>query len=304
MEQPYLHYQGALSEALQQLMGSTIYIKREEAVGGGCISQGGILYLSNGEQVFLKSYGASPHHFFQVEADNLLLLQRYCSLTVPTPLIVGENADSQYLCLEYIEAAPRKADYWEHCGRALATLHKESGAAARRFGLEWDNWIGSTPQPNNPSTNWQHFFATTRLHYQLQLAARNGYLSPAMQRDGDLLLKHIPSLLPEAVQPALVHGDLWSGNLMSDNRGGAALIDPAVYFADREVDIAMTRLFGGFDDRFYHAYNECYPLVKGWEGRLQLYNLYHLLNHLNIFGTSYLAAVGKVVHHYISLLKT
>ena len=298
MEQSYLHYQGALLEALQQLMGATIHIQREEAVEGGCISRGRILHLSNGERLFMKSYSSSPRHFFKAEADNLLLLKRYCPLTVPTPLIVGESRDGQYLCLEYIDAAPRKADYWEHCGRGLAILHKESSIAQQRFGLDWDNWIGSTPQPNNPNANWHHFFAHTRLHWQLQLAARKGYLRPALQRDCNVLLEHVSALLPKAVRPELVHGDLWSGNLMSDSSGAAALIDPAVYFADREVDIAMTTLFGKFDDRFYSAYNECYPLAEGWEGRLQLYNLYHLLNHLNIFGTSYLPAVTQAVRFY------
>lgn len=295
----YLRYSGEPAEAIQALMGSGVRIVDEVPIGGGCISHGRILRLNNNTSLFLKSHATTPASFFQAEADNLTLLKRYSPLTVPAPLIVGETLAHQYLCLEYIEAAAHQSDYWEQGGRGLATLHKESTKDATGFGLKWDNWIGSTAQPNTHSASWKDFYVHQRLKYQVALAEQNGYIEGALRADCQRLVAHAPALLHEPL-PALVHGDLWLGNLMSDAQGAPALIDPAIYFADREVDIAMTMLFGTFDKRFYAAYQEYYPLPAGWHTRIQLYNLYHMLNHLNIFGGSYLNSVEHIVQSYLS----
>jgi fructosamine-3-kinase len=201
-------------------------------------------------------------------------------MRAPEPISHGAAAGSAYLILEYLDLGGRKD--FAALGRMLATTHRNPGP---RFGWHRDNYIGSTPQQNGWRDDWREFWLERRLRPQLELAARNGFDLPP---PGILVLeRHEP-------QPSLLHGDLWSGNA-GFSAEGPVVFDPAVYYGDREADLAMTELFGGFPREFYRAYDEAWPLDEGYERRKPLYNLYHLLNHLNLFGGGYLGQVESTL---------
>jgi len=245
-----------------------------QAVSGGCIHRCYRATL-DGRAVFLKTNEARFADAFAAEADGLSALRK-AGCTAPEPLAHGTT----YLLMEFLELKPR-GDF-AALGRMLAALHRSQGDA---FGWPRDNYIGSTPQANARSTGWQHFWREHRLGPQLTLARSNGFALdlPDVSR---LLENHHPA-------PSLLHGDLWSGNAAFLASGAPVLFDPAVYYGDRETDLAMTELFGGFPPEFYSAYGSAAygPLPAGHETRKHLYNLYHLLNHLNLFGGSYLGQV-------------
>jgi fructosamine-3-kinase len=222
-------------------------------------------------------------------------------VTVPEESVVGRQSSvvgTGFILLEWL-AAPPNADRHAaatELGRALAALHR---ATAPAYGLDRDNYIGATPQPNGWLASWLAFFRERRLAFQADLARRNGYLEGQRARGLARLLDRLDTWIDDQlVQPALLHGDLWGGNFLVGPSGAPALIDPAVYYGDREADLAFTTLFGGFPDSFYHAYNEVWPLPEGWRERRELYNLYHLLNHMNLFGTGYAAQVDQIVRRY------
>jgi protein-ribulosamine 3-kinase len=213
---------------------------------------------------------------FAAEADGLSAL-RAIGMRAPEPVSHGVASGNAYLLLEYLDLKPR-GDFTA-LGRMLATAHRKPGA---RFGWSRDNYIGSTPQANGWGDDWAQFWVTRRMAPQLGLARSKGF-DLGTTNFKDLLAGHNP-------QPSLLHGDLWSGNAgFTDD--GPVVFDPAVYYGDREADLAMTELFGGFPREFYNSYNEVFPLPEGYERRKPLYNLYHLLNHLNLFGGGYLAQV-------------
>ncbi|UYN89766.1 MAG: fructosamine kinase family protein [Anaerolineales bacterium] len=227
---------------------------------------------------------------FAREAEGLAALAATQTLRVPEVHLVGEDL----LLLEDLQPATRAADYWQQLGRGLAQLHQHTSP---QFGFAHDNYIGSTPQPNGWMADGFAFFAVRRLGYQARLAHSHGLLDAdevaAIQR----LAARLPQLVP--AQPAsLLHGDLWAGNAITDGAGAPALIDPAAHYGWAEAELGMTALFGGFPLEFYAAYEAERPLEPGWRQRLSLYNLYHLLNHLNLFGRSYHAQVIEVVKSY------
>jgi fructosamine-3-kinase len=244
-----------------------------QAVSGGCIHR---CYRASlkGRRVFLKTNDARFADAFAAEADGLVAL-RAAGCRAPEPLSHGSVGPESYLLMEYLELKSR-GDY-AALGRMLAALHDRQGES---FGWARDNYIGATPQKNARSTRWAEFWRTRRLVPQAALAKRNGYAID-IGSVCDLLEKHEPA-------PSLLHGDLWSGNAGFLANGAPVLFDPAVYCGDREADLAMTELFGAFPPEFYSAYG---PLPAGYETRKHLYNLYHLLNHLNLFGGGYLAQV-------------
>jgi fructosamine-3-kinase len=174
-------------------------------------------------------------------------------------------------------------------------LHRVSG---QHYGLDHDNFIGATPQPNQQLDHWSDFFREQRLGFQLDLAQQHGYLSAHQSRLAETLLARLANWLPARPPASLLHGDLWGGNWLATPQAGAALIDPAIYYGHREAELAFTELFGGFPSRFYAAYNAAWPLEPGYEERRPLYNLYHLLNHLNLFGAGYLGAVDQILRKY------
>lgn len=203
-----------------------------------------------------------------------------------------------FLVIDWITTG--SGDQWRtdaQFGAGLAALHRTT---APQYGLDRQNYCGPTPQPNLPDRSWITFFGEQRLGWQRDLAAHNGYLPPARCDRLDRLIDRLDRWIDErAVRPALLHGDLWSGNYLIDQRGRPVLIDPAAYFGDREAELAMCRLFGGFSPTFFAAYDEAWPPAAGRDDRIALYQLYHLLNHLNVFGESYGAQVDQVLRRYV-----
>jgi len=253
------------------------------AVSGGCIHR---CYRAtiDGETRFLKVNQPAFARAFAAEAAGLRALAA-AGARAPRPVAHGVEGGHAYLALEWMDLASR-GDF-AALGRMLAQLHRNEGA---RFGWDEDNFIGATPQKNGWADDWPGFFRECRIQPQLTLARRNGF---AVEFSSWEVLKgHAP-------KPSLLHGDLWSGNAgflaTGENAGSPVIFDPAVYYGDREADLAMTELFGGFPSEFYSAYEEAWPLDKGYAKRKHLYNLYHLLNHLNLFGGGYLAQVEKTL---------
>jgi fructosamine-3-kinase len=239
----------------------------------------------------------TPEHaaMLDAEADGLRALGAANAVRVPTPLACGVAGGYAYLALEWLEFDRGGRD--AALGRALAQLHRTT---APRFGGPRPNTIGTTPQDNTWSDDWAVFFRDRRIAPQLELAARQGHRG-TLQDDGERLLAAIPELLAgHTLAPSLLHGDLWSGNAAALATGEPAIFDPAVYYGDREADVAMTELFGGFGRDFHAAYRDAWPLSPGHEMRRTLYNLYHVLNHLNLFGGGYRAQAEAMMGRLLS----
>ncbi len=274
-----------LSETEIRLLGDA------EPVGGGSINRAFKLRSEQGP-LFLKVNEASALEMFEAEAAGLQTLAQAQAVRVPAIVAVGAVAQTAYLVSEWIDFAPKSDAAERRLGTDLAFQHRSTQS---EFGWDRDNTIGSTPQINAPMGDWQTFFRERRLRYQLDLAECNG-LPAETATDVERLLEKSASLLdgyePEA---SLLHGDLWGGNWAATMDGAPVIFDPAVYYGDREADLAMTRLFGGFGKAFYEAYERAWPLAPGWERRVEFYNLYHLLNHFNLFGVGYLASVQRAL---------
>ena len=262
--------------------------------GGGCINQGGKLKTTAGT-FFLKWNDAKKFPgLFETESKGLKLLSQQNVIRIPDVIGQGENISFQFLLLEFIEQKSRSKNYWERLGQKLASLHQ---CSERFFGLDYGNYIGSIPQYNNSTTSWVNFFIEQRLQVQVKLAIENGVAKADWERKFAVLYNKLPGLIPIEA-PSLLHGDLWSGNLITDEKGEPCLIDPAVYYGNREADMAMTKLFGGFSGDFYAAYQEAFPLSPGHEQRVDLYNLYPLMVHVNLFGGSYVHSVESILRAF------
>ena len=263
-------------------------------ISGGDINDAYKLILTDGRQVVMKANRSAGLSFFQAEADGLEAI--HATGTIGTPKVIDVGKDQQhgaFLLLEWVEASPKPHDFWESFGRNLARMHQ---APAFHFGWGKDNYIGANPQINTPHDNWITFYRDCRLAPQFRNAQH--YFDPSTRKCITRLLDHLEDHLVEPAHPSLLHGDLWSGNFITGNDGQAWLIDPAVYVGHAEADLAMTELFGGFAPAFYSAYQEVNPLQPGYEQRRDMYNLYHLLNHLNLFGGGYLSSVLRVLNRY------
>lgn len=278
-----------LGERCAEVLG--LPVLEERFLGGGDISAARLLRTDRGN-FFLKyqeTAGAFP--LFDAEARGLQLMRGLSPIRIPQVLSCGSGEAYAYLLLEYIEPGLADNPFWEHFGAALAAMHSNS---ALRFGLEFRNFIGRLPQENAFHDNWTDFYREMRLEPQLRLALSRGLLGSMEAGQMARLYKKLPEIFPEE-KPALVHGDLWSGNFLVSNKQEPVLIDPSVSYAHREMDIAMSRLFGGFDWRFYRSYEEVSPLAPGVEERIPIYQLYYLLVHLNMFGRGYLSSVREVL---------
>jgi len=269
------------------------------SVGGGCINTASV--LSDGARHwFVKQNTADRLPMFEAEAAGLAEIAATATIRVPEPLCTGVAGARAYLVMEHLALGGRGgARGAAEAGRQLAALHRTTRDT---FGWGRDNTIGSTPQPNTPNADWVIFFRDQRLGFQLALAARKGY-GGRLQREGERLLEAFPALIDQAPRPALLHGDLWAGNLSYDRDGQPVVFDPAVYYGDREADLAMTELFGGFGADFYAAYQDAWPLDPGYATRRTLYNLYHILNHLNLFGTGYLTQAEGMIGRLLAELR-
>lgn len=288
-----------LSVGIQAAFGAGIGVTERSASGGGCINQCSRVCLSDGTTVFVKENTSAIEGLFRKEAQGLSALKTQGGPAVPAvPAVIWTGSDSarQILILEYIESSSKPRGFFYRFGAELSRLHR--GEAQARFGFDDDNHIGSSVQHNPWTATWVDFFTNARLVPQVKTAVRKGRIGGSLARGMETLYAKLPSLLPEPEHPSLIHGDLWGGNYLCGPGGQPVLIDPAVSYSHREAELAMTRLFGGFPAEFYSAYNEEDPLEPGYRDREDLYNLYHVLNHLNIFGESYIGGVISVLKKY------
>lgn len=282
-----------LANHVTQVIGQTFEAKERRPVGGGCISQAFVV-SDDQRTYFVKLNDAAKLAMFEAEAGGLNEIHQTTTIRVPRPICWGIGDSRSYLVLEWLELERGSAQTWQVMGQKLAAMHQ---VTRDRFGWHQHNTIGATPQINPWTQNWAEFFAEHRIGFQLKLAQRGGHF-----RDQDRLLAAILQLLSHQPQPSLVHGDLWSGNAAATQLGEPVILDPAVYFGDREVDLAMTELFGGFPSNFYQAYEQAFPLDPGYNRRKTLYNLYHILNHFNLFGGSYLSQANRMIEEILSSL--
>lgn len=303
----------SVEEMAKEIWGEKTRVMNSVRVPGGDINSAYKVHLSSGDQIFVKTNSIDNANFFLTESRGLKALRSVHKIGVPKILGMGIDREKEYsfLALEYIESRHRINSYWETFGHELAQMHKaqclnfvsQSGAEKdqeagdSRYGFMEDNYIGAGPQKNTPMKSWVDFYRECRLMPQFERAQR--YLDPDARKKADQLLGHLDLYLREPEFPSLLHGDLWSGNMLCGPDGKAWIIDPAVYVGDYEADLAMTQLFGSLPERFYDAYSEVNPIDrKGYLRRKKLYDLYHLLNHLNLFGSMYLRSVLEILNAY------
>lgn len=279
--------QNGVLKLLRQHKGSSEVLKDFSSTSGGCINSGGKL-ITSADIFFLKWNDAKKFaNMFEAEAKGLRLLESSRAIRVPKVVGTSIEGSFQFILLEFVEGRP-SGNYWRQLGAELATLHQVTAETA---GLDHSNYIGSLPQVNTKQKSWVEFFITHRLEVQLKLLSRT---DSSLSKNFDSLFKKLPELLVEEPH-SLLHGDLWSGNIIATSQGEPCLIDPAVYFGNREAEISFTLLFGGFDDEFYRAYHEVFPLQNGFRERVPIYNLYPLLVHCNLFGGGYLTQVKSML---------
>jgi len=290
--EPFAH----LATEISRLAGVSCAPEPERQVGGGSINRC-YRWPAGATPLFVKVAGSNSLPMLQAEAEGLAELARAQSLRTPAVVACGRAGASAFLALEWLDAVTATEACEIRLGRGLAGQHRRSAPA---FGWRRDNTIGSTPQANGPLASWTEFYRERRLRPQLALAAVTG-CGAGLTSCGERLLEALPQLLAgHRPQPALLHGDLWGGNWLATREGEPVVFDPAVYYGDREADLAMTRLFGGFGPAFYRAYAETAPLPPGAELRGELYNLYHVLNHANLFGGGYAAQARRMIERLLA----
>lgn len=282
-----------IDQHISQITSSNFQSINQRSVSGGCINQG---YRIEDDKYtyFVKLNQASQMDMFVAEALGLQQMLATNTIRVPKVICWGVSANSAYIVLEWLNLGRGDNNSWQEMGRNLAKMHQWS-CPKQKFGWDINNTIGSTPQINTWTSDWADFFAKHRLGYQFQLAKRRGGNFPNQER----LLSAIPELLNHQPQPSLVHGDLWGGNAGASLEGEPVIFDPATYIGDREVDLAMTELFGGFPPAFYRGYNEVFPLDSGYEQRKTIYNLYHILNHFNLVGGGYASQANRMIEQIL-----
>ena len=290
-----------IEEGIKKYFGDSVKIINKSYVVGGDINDARCLQLSNGEKVFAKLNSISNKDFFESEEIGINAIAATHTIQTPKLLFRGvdETSGKSYLIMEYIYGDNRINDFWHVFGQSLASMHladTSSFVKSKKYGFISDNFIGASKQINDERESWTVFFRECRLEPQIRMAER--YFDSNCRKRFLKLLDKLPELLIEPKKPSLLHGDLWSGNYIVGNDGKAWLIDPAVYVGHAEADLAMTELFGHFSSEFYNAYASINPIDSGYKDRRDLYNLYHLLNHLNLFGDTYLSAVMSILFNY------
>lgn len=305
------NYFTSLAKAIITLFGENVHLEQGFPVQGGDINKSYGISLSNGNVLFMKSNEKDNVDFFVKEANNLKAIAD--TKTIATPKLLGLGTDEgeevgySFLLLDFVELGNLDEKFWENFAEKLSELHKaETSSYIKKedreknliFGFYEDNYIGKTKQINTPKEKWIDFFRENRLMPQFKMA--ENHFEKEDFKLIDKLLENLEDFLIEPESPSLLHGDLWAGNVMCDIKPQAMLIDPACYVGNPEADIAMTELFGGFSGKFYEAYKSIGLLQPNYVDRRDLYNLYHLLNHLNMFGKSYLSAVKSVIKKYVS----
>ncbi len=282
-----------INQQISQATGQPFKAGQQQSIGGGCINE--VHKISDGEtSYFVKTNNISHGDMFAAEAEALLEMAETQTVKVPHPICYGDDGKNCFLVLEYLDL--HGSSNMEEFGRQFAAMHK---CSSKQFGWHRNNTIGSTPQINSHHKNWIDFWRENRLGYQLNLAVSKGYTGE-LQSLGEKLMADLPKLFvsykPEV---SMLHGDLWTGNASALSDGTAVIYDPAFYYGDREADLAMTQLFGSFSQTFYSSYNEVWPLDDGYQLRKTFYNLYHIINHLNLFGTGYLAQAINMTEYVL-----
>lgn len=268
-----------------------------KSLSGGCISDAYKLTTSDNSSYFLKYNPSISDDMFIKEANGLNELTNAEAIRIPKVL----HFDTELILLEYIPTGSKKKNFFEEFGRQFAEMH---GFNSDSFGFYEDNYIGSNPQKNIPDeiekNDWVSFYFNNRILYQFKLAEKLGNATEELRKAISRLENIISDIIGDTNEkPSLLHGDLWGGNYMVDETGSAVLIDPAVYYGHREADLGMTKLFGGFGSDFYQSYNEAFPLQEGYEYRENIYKLYHVLNHLNLFGGGYYSQAMSLIKYYV-----
>jgi len=272
-----------VAQAISDETGTAFTVEKHSSVSGGCINTA-FKVQDKDVDFFVKLNDADMLDMFEAEFQGLSDIEQSHSINVPKPICTGVAEDSAFIVLENLNLRLSNQAGMVKMGQQLAAMHLTQQP---HFGWSRDNTIGSTLQVNSQSQNWLEFWQTNRLGFQLELAGQNDYRG-SLQKKGDKLMEKMAGLFPDGNPVAsLLHGDLWSGNMAILESGEPVIFDPAVYYGDRETDIAMTELFGGFSEHFYQSYNEHYPLDSHYSVRKIFYNSYHILNHLNLFGGGY-----------------
>jgi len=284
----------AIAAAITVATGSSYVISRLQAIAGGCINQCFCLHGTDGRQFFLKLNALDQAESFLQEAAGLAELARADAIRVPVAVTVGSAADTAYLVLEYLQLCGQPDP--QRFGTQLATLHR---CSAPQFGFAQTTSLGGTPQPNAWQDDWCSFWSEQRLGYQLRRAREHG-LPDRLASASEYVIAALPRLLRDhRPAPSLLHGDLWAGNWSSDTDGNPVLFDPAVYYGDRETDLAMMELFGAPDPAFFAAYDAAWPREPGHARRRDLYQLYHVLNHWNLFGGGYAQQAEQLAYRLL-----
>lgn len=282
-----------ISEQLKATFGSAFEIYQWSPLSGGDINEVYRLNTSSGE-LCIKLNDQFPG-MFEREASGLALLKKQTRFAIPEVISTGKQGQYGFLLMSYIESAKPKADFWTLFGERLAEMYQVSD---QYFGLTQDNFIGSLPQSNQQRTNWSDFYYFERMLPQIEMAIDSGKMDTSFKTKAKALYAKLNNIFPHE-PPALLHGDLWSGNYMVSDSGTPALIDPAVYFGHREMDLAMMQLFGGFDRKVFDVYHSNHRLEKNWEERIRLCQLYPVLVHVNLFGGSYINQAEGILNIYV-----
>ena len=290
-----------LARKISSATGVAQNIVAMNSCSGGDINEAAIVQTDQEMLWFVKFNSNAPDGMFTAEADGLNAMRATGAIRVPEVITFGRlDSGESFLVLESIQTGSggkRSIDFFETFGRSLAEMHRLGSKDG--FGFGSDNWLGSSVQLNPWMKDWSKFWIEARLIPQLKMAQDNGVSDPKLQRLGDQLITRIDQIFgSDCEPPALIHGDLWSGNYLADENGQPTIFDPACYYAHREAEFGMTKLFGSFPKTFYDAYHEAWPLSEGWETRVELYTLYHLLNHLNLFGSSYLGSCLDILERH------
>ncbi|WP_200975788.1 fructosamine kinase family protein [Echinicola sp. 20G] len=283
-------YENVLFDAIHE----PTQIKSVRLISAGAMNQSVLLETTKGA-LFLKSNHLNSSEVFHQELKGLTLLHKYTPLQIPKTIGAGRVGDQNYLLIEWIKGGYPNSSYWTDLGHGLAELHM---ATAPLYGLDSDNFIAVLPQRNKYHKSWASFYAEERLEPMLGKAYYDGLIDKSYYKKFQKIYPKLNDLIPNE-KPSLLHGDLWSGNVIVNSNGSPCLIDPAVYYGHREMDLAFSKLFGGFQGVFYEAYNDVFPLEPGFETRADIHNLYPLLVHLNLFGLSYLPGIKKVIKKFI-----
>jgi fructosamine-3-kinase len=271
-----------------------VEIRQVIPVVGGSINECYKLVTNNGLFFLKKNHAKKYPGMFEAEYNGLKTLTGKSKMIIPMPLFYFSQNDSSFLVTEFVERGTLTADFWNAFAEQLAVLHRNTHS---HYGLDYDNYIGSLPQINSSKGTWEEFFIVCRIEPMLKSACDKKIIEKGIFRSIEKAAIKAVSIFPQE-NPSLLHGDLWAGNFFASHKGTPCVFDPAIYYGHREVDIAMTKLFGGFDNRFYEQYNEYHPMENGWEERMDAANLYPLLVHLNLFGLSYLNQINSIIKRF------